>query len=141
MLPNYYPHATRTLPTCHPAGKLREEEVSRDGPLAFFMGTIRHKAGPEYSKGVRVAMAEAFNASGEAGGGGVVFEEHSAGCDRDCYMRHLRRSTFCLCPRGWTPWTLRVYQVSPQDTWRTRSPSCMHLFSFRFPSLFSAADS
>lgn len=22
----------------------------------------------------------------------------------------MRKSTFCLCPRGWSPWTLRAYQ-------------------------------
>ena len=23
----------------------------------------------------------------------------------------MRASTFCLCPRGWSPWTLRAYQA------------------------------
>lgn len=42
---------------------------------------------------------------------GIIFKEHSSDCNRDCYMRSMRRSVFCLCPRGWTPWTLRAYQA------------------------------
>lgn len=41
----------------------------------------------------------------------IVFAEQTPDCNRKCYKRMMRRSTFCLCPRGWSPWTLRAYQA------------------------------
>ena len=41
----------------------------------------------------------------------MVFKEPSGKCDKNCYFEDMHKSIFCLCPRGWSPWTLRAYQV------------------------------
>ena len=54
----------------------------------------------------------------------VVFSEFVRGCDHTCYTEEMRRSVFCLCPRGWSPWTLRAYQV------RSSKRGCLALSSW-----------
>lgn len=41
----------------------------------------------------------------------IIFKQASSDCDRECYHREMSRANFCLCPLGWTPWTLRFYQA------------------------------
>ena len=65
-----------------------------------------NKGGKSYSRGIRIEMEQALR-----GVPNVVFTEETPRCSRDCYRRELRRSQFCLCPRGWSPWTLRAYQA------------------------------
>eukprot|EP00854_Cymbomonas_tetramitiformis_P003377 gene3377-4250_t len=75
-------------------GKLRQMDVPRT-IFAFFKGTIRNREGPSYSRGIRIKMRDAFEGErGREGGMGIVGV-----------------SIFCLCPRGWSPWTLRAYQA------------------------------
>ena len=74
--------------------------------LLYFRGTVHHPAGDAYSRGLRIVLEEAL-----ANRSDVVYEGHSPACGRDCYMTGMRRAVFCLCPRGWTPWTLRTYQA------------------------------
>lgn len=88
-------------------GKLRKQSSLKKDIFAFFRGTILNKAGIlAYSRGIRPKMEEAFKKHKD-----VIFTEELSSCDRDCYRKELRRSTFCLCPRGWSPWTLRAYQA------------------------------
>ena len=44
----------------------------------------------------------------------VIFSEASGTCGKSCYRDEMRKSTFCVCPRGWSPWTLRAYQAGPR---------------------------
>ena len=74
--------------------------------FAFFKGTIHNKEGKSYSKGIRIHMEHHFKNETD-----VVFSEATRDCNRDCYRDKMSRSTFCLCPRGWSPWTLRAYQA------------------------------
>jgi hypothetical protein len=41
----------------------------------------------------------------------IIFKQQTSDCDRECYHREMSRANFCLCPLGWTPWTLRFYQA------------------------------
>lgn len=86
------------------SGKLRRLEMERDTFL-YFRGTIHHKSGSSYSKGIRIELEKVL-----AGQEGIVYSEHSGECGRDCYRLGMRKSVFCLCTRGWSPWTLRAYQ-------------------------------
>eukprot|EP00898_Chlorokybus_atmophyticus_P000450 jgi/Chlat1/1405/Chrsp12S02053 len=86
-------------------GELRNSRVPRD-IFASFRGTIHNKGGSTYSRGIRILMEQAYKNMTD-----VVFSEPSSKCNRDCYRDQMRRSTFCLCPRGWSPWTLRTYQA------------------------------
>ena len=88
-------------------GKLRKQSSLKKDIFAFFRGTILNKAGIlAYSRGIRPKMEAAFKKHKD-----VIFTEEIPSCDRDCYRKELTRSTFCLCPRGWSPWTLRAYQA------------------------------
>jgi len=88
-------------------GKLRKQSSLKKDIFAFFRGTILNKAGIlAYSRGIRPKMEAAFKKHKD-----VIFTEEIPSCDRDCYRKELRKSTFCLCPRGWSPWTLRAYQA------------------------------
>jgi len=88
-------------------GKLRKQSSLKKDIFAFFRGTILNKAGIlAYSRGIRPKMEAAFKKHKD-----VIFTEEISSCDRDCYRKELRKSTFCLCPRGWSPWTLRAYQA------------------------------
>ena len=84
----------------------RQKEVNRAKTFAYFRGTIANKLGKQYSKGIRIKMKEAFKDIKD-----VVFTEQQSSCDKTCYREEMRASTFCLCPRGWSPWTLRAYQA------------------------------
>ena len=89
------------------SGSLRKQkEVKRAKTFAYFRGTIANKLGKQYSKGIRIKMKEAFKDIKD-----VVFTEQHSSCDKTCYREEMRASTFCLCPRGWSPWTLRAYQA------------------------------
>jgi hypothetical protein len=89
------------------SGSLRKQkEVKRAKTFAYFRGTIANKLGKQYSKGIRIKMKEAFKDIKD-----VVFTEQHSSCDKVCYREEMRASTFCLCPRGWSPWTLRAYQA------------------------------
>eukprot|EP00899_Mesostigma_viride_P024867 jgi/Mesvir1/5565/Mv15587-RA.1 len=74
--------------------------------FAFFRGTIRNKGGASYSRGIRIKMEAVFKGMKD-----VIFTEPVPTCNRACYQDEMHRSTFCLCPRGWSPWTLRAYQA------------------------------
>ncbi|KAK3271896.1 hypothetical protein CYMTET_19782 [Cymbomonas tetramitiformis] len=86
-------------------GKLRQMDVPRT-IFAFFKGTIRNREGPSYSRGIRIKMRDAFEGERD-----VIFSEVKPGCNHKCYAEQMRQSIFCLCPRGWSPWTLRAYQA------------------------------
>ena len=89
------------------SGSLRKQkEVKRAKTFAYFRGTIANKLGKQYSKGIRIKMKEAFKDIKD-----VVFTEQHSSCDKTCYREEMRASTFCHCPRGWSPWTLRAYQA------------------------------
>lgn len=87
------------------SGKTRELDGERN-QLAFFRGTIWNKGGSSYSRGIRIKMADALKGVTD-----VTFGEAEKSCDRACYRREMRRSVYCLCPRGWSPWTLRAYSA------------------------------
>ena len=74
--------------------------------LAMFRGTIDHPAGFAYSKGLRPKLKKIF-----ANASDVIYDTKKKDCDRDCYVREMTESVFCLNPLGWTPWTLRFYQA------------------------------
>ena len=74
--------------------------------LAMFRGTIDHPAGFAYSKGLRPKLKQIF-----ANASDVIYDTKVKDCDRDCYVREMTESVFCLNPLGWTPWTLRFYQA------------------------------
>mmetsp|Transcript_13242 Transcript_13242/g.31348 ORF Transcript_13242/g.31348 Transcript_13242/m.31348 type:complete len:288 (+) Transcript_13242:280-1143(+) len=74
--------------------------------LAYFRGTIFHKAGWSYSKGLRPKLHSLFENETD-----IIYGNKEKGCDRPCYHREMSESTFCLNPLGWSPWTLRFYQA------------------------------
>jgi len=86
------------------SGELRSKNVKRT-IFASFRGTIHNKGGKSYSRGLRIVMEGHLRKEKD-----VVFSEPSPRCDKTCYYEDMRKSTFCLCPRGWSPWTLRAYQ-------------------------------
>lgn len=92
------------------SGKMRGLPLEQRDIFAFFRGTIVNKGGSSYSKGIRIKMEAALRPHKD-----VVFAEQGSECNRQCYRDSMRRSVFCLCPRGWSPWTLRAYQVWPQS--------------------------
>ncbi len=87
------------------SGQLRKESIKRD-IFAFFKGTIHNRGGKSYSRGLRIVSEDLLKHEKD-----VVFGEQTSDCNRKCYKRMMRRSIFCLCPRGWSPWTLRAYQA------------------------------
>ena len=87
------------------SGKLRNQDFDRD-IFAFFKGTIHNRGGKSYSRGLRIVLEKLFKDEKD-----IVFKEQTPDCNRQCYKRMMRRSQFCLCPRGWSPWTLRAYQA------------------------------
>jgi hypothetical protein len=74
--------------------------------LAMFRGTIDHPAGFAYSKGLRPKLKKIFQNATD-----VIYGTKIKDCDRDCYVREMTESVFCLNPLGWTPWTLRFYHA------------------------------
>mmetsp|Transcript_34242 Transcript_34242/g.97074 ORF Transcript_34242/g.97074 Transcript_34242/m.97074 type:complete len:414 (+) Transcript_34242:3020-4261(+) len=74
--------------------------------LAYFRGTIFHKAGWSYSKGLRPKLHGLFENETD-----IIYGTKEKGCDRPCYHREMTQATFCLNPLGWSPWTLRFYQA------------------------------
>lgn len=89
------------------SGSLRESNPGSPRDIfAYFRGTIRNKGGHSYSRGIRIDMEQRLRGVPD-----VVFTEETPACSRDCYRKEMRRSQFCLCPRGWSPWTLRAYQA------------------------------
>ena len=88
------------------SGSLRGAAGPGRDIFAFFRGTIWNKGGKSYSRGLRIRMHEQLKGQAD-----VIFGEPVKECDKECYMRSMARSVFCLCPRGWSPWTLRAYQA------------------------------
>ena len=74
--------------------------------LAFFRGTINHRDGWAYSRGLRPRLQKLL-----ANETDVIYDTKHSTCDRKCYRREMSQSKFCLNPLGWTPWTLRFYQA------------------------------
>lgn len=88
------------------SGKLKRDDSFDRDIFAFFKGTIHNRGGKSYSKGLRIILERLMKSEKD-----IVFAEQTPDCNRKCYKRMMRRSTFCLCPRGWSPWTLRAYQA------------------------------
>lgn len=86
------------------SGELRNKNMKRS-IFASFRGTIKNAGGKSYSKGLRIIMEENMKHDKD-----IVFTTPSPKCDKKCYYEDMRKSVFCLCPRGWSPWTLRAYQ-------------------------------
>ena len=74
--------------------------------LAFFRGTINHRDGWAYSRGLRPRLQKLL-----ANETDVIYDTKHSTCDTKCYRREMSQSKFCLNPLGWTPWTLRFYQA------------------------------
>jgi len=74
--------------------------------LAMFRGTIDHREGTAYSRGLRPRLKKIF-----ANVSDVIYDTKKKDCNRDCYVQEMAESVFCLNPLGWTPWTLRFYQA------------------------------
>ena len=74
--------------------------------LSFFRGTIDHKDGASYSRGLRPRLKNIL-----ANEKDVIYDKKRKDCDRRCYRKEMAQSKFCLNPLGWTPWTLRFYQA------------------------------
>lgn len=83
--------------------------------LAHFRGTVhwyQYNAMPElliktgfselYSQGVRQYLLSHFKHDSEV----MVFEGPS-----DSYIQEVKGSTFCLCPRGYAPWSRRFFDA------------------------------
>ncbi|XRB16445.1 glycosyltransferase family 47 protein [Pseudoscourfieldia marina] len=89
--------------------KERERLLAREGKprkyLAYFRGTIDHREGWAYSRGLRPRLKKLLNASD------IIYDTKHSTCDRQCYHNEMAESVFCLNPLGWTPWTLRFYQA------------------------------
>eukprot|EP00873_Tetraselmis_striata_P033273 jgi/Tetstr1/453537/TSEL_040505.t1 len=85
-------------------GELRAKNMKRS-IFASFRGTIKNAGGKSYSKGLRILMEQNMKHDKD-----IVFTTPSPKCDKRCYYEDMRKSVFCLCPRGWSPWTLRAYQ-------------------------------
>ena len=89
----------------------RHRRVLVDSPprrkyLAMFRGTIDHREGNAYSRGLRPRLKKIF-----ANESDVIYDTKKKDCNRDCYVQEMAESVFCLNPLGWTPWTLRFYQA------------------------------
>jgi len=84
--------------------------VEREGQpreyLAYFRGTIDHREGTAYSRGLRPRLKKLF-----ANVTDIIYNTKKKDCDRRCYHEEMANSVFCLNPLGWTPWTLRFYQA------------------------------
>lgn len=74
--------------------------------LAYFRGTIDHREGWAYSKGLRPRLKKLFRNETD-----IIYDTKKKDCDRSCYIEEMAESKFCLNPLGWTPWTLRFYQA------------------------------
>jgi len=74
--------------------------------LAMFRGTIDHREGNAYSRGLRPRLKKIF-----ANVSDVIYDTKKQDCNRDCYVQEMAESVFCMNPLGWTPWTLRFYQA------------------------------
>lgn len=74
--------------------------------LAFFRGTINHRDGWAYSRGLRPRLQNIFRNVTD-----IIYDTKHSTCDRKCYRKEMSQSKFCLNPLGWTPWTLRFYQA------------------------------
>eukprot|EP00238_Polyblepharides_amylifera_P011906 CAMPEP_0196592856 /NCGR_PEP_ID=MMETSP1081-20130531/74024_1 /TAXON_ID=36882 /ORGANISM="Pyramimonas amylifera, Strain CCMP720" /LENGTH=519 /DNA_ID=CAMNT_0041916667 /DNA_START=82 /DNA_END=1638 /DNA_ORIENTATION=- len=74
--------------------------------LAYFRGTIFHREGTAYSRGLRPRLHAIF-----ANQTDIIYNTKQKDCDRKCYRAEMTESVFCLNPLGWTPWTLRFYQA------------------------------
>jgi hypothetical protein len=95
------------------SGKMRGVPLERRDIFAFFRGTIVNKGGASYSKGIRIKMEAALRPHAD-----VVFAEQGADCNRQCYRDSMRKAVFCLCPRGWSPWTLvRPTSLGAREGW------------------------
>ncbi|KAK9812939.1 hypothetical protein WJX72_006050 [[Myrmecia] bisecta] len=84
----------------------KREQFTERHYLAFFRGTIHNKGGKSYSRGIRIWLEERLRGHDD-----IIFTEQVPECDRGCYHEEMCNSVFCLCPRGWSPWTLRAYQA------------------------------
>jgi hypothetical protein len=69
-------------------------------------GTIFHREGNSYSRGLRPKLAGIFVNRTD-----IIYDKKQKECDRKCYHEEMSQSVFCLNPLGWTPWTLRFYQA------------------------------
>ncbi|KAI5068083.1 hypothetical protein GOP47_0016428 [Adiantum capillus-veneris] len=74
--------------------------------FAYFRGTIydmrNDPQGGYYARGVRAAMGETFKDN-------PLFDmsiDHPT-----TYYEDMQRSIFCLCPRGWAPWSPRIVEA------------------------------
>ncbi|KAK3233372.1 Glycerol kinase [Cymbomonas tetramitiformis] len=74
--------------------------------LAYFRGTIFHREGNAYSRGLRPRLHGLFVNQTD-----IIYNTKKKECDRQCYRQEMAESVFCLNPLGWTPWTLRFYQA------------------------------
>ena len=90
--------------------KERDRLVAKEGKprkyLAYFRGTIDHREGWAYSRGLRPRLKKIF-----ANATDIIYDTKHSTCDRQCYHNEMADSVFCLNPLGWTPWTLRFYQA------------------------------
>ncbi|MCO5550050.1 hypothetical protein L7F22_003528 [Adiantum nelumboides] len=98
IIPPYVPLA-RILRHSLPPGTLRSI-------FAYFRGTVYDvRNDPQsgyYARGIRAAMWEAFKDN-------PLFDmstDHPA-----TYYEDMWRSLFCLCPRGWAPWSPRIVEA------------------------------
>mmetsp|Transcript_45981 Transcript_45981/g.87742 ORF Transcript_45981/g.87742 Transcript_45981/m.87742 type:complete len:476 (-) Transcript_45981:490-1917(-) len=74
--------------------------------IAYFRGTIFHREGNAYSRGLRPRLHALFQNQSD-----IIYGTKQKDCDRKCYRQEMTESVFCLNPLGWTPWTLRFYQA------------------------------
>lgn len=63
--------------------------------LAMFRGTIDHREGDAYSRGLRPRLKKIF-----ANISDVIYDTKRKDCNRDCYVQEMAESVFCLNPLG-----------------------------------------
>lgn len=81
-------------------------EEQRRNIFAFFRGKMeinpKNVSGLVYSRGVRTYIYKKFSRNRR-----FFLKRHRA----DNYQLDLLRSTFCLCPLGWAPWSPRIVEA------------------------------
>ncbi|EPS61720.1 hypothetical protein M569_13073 [Genlisea aurea] len=73
---------------------------TRRSIFVHFSGTIYWEGG-FYSRGIRASISEKFKNNSLF----HISDQHST-----TFYEEMQRATFCLCPRGWSPWSSRLIE-------------------------------
>ena len=115
----------RTVASSIQTGRIRDSDTEQRDWFAYFQGqkewAIDHD--PEYSNGIRKLIFAQYS-------GDPLF--HLGEGKTPQYVENLRRSVFCLCPRGFAVWSPRPYESIASGCIPVIIADNMHLpFSFK----------